>query len=153
MDSSLRMALALAMRWVHIVSVATILGGFLALRFGFYPAVASLPAPAREQAGPAVAARFRGLLYTVVGAALLSGIYNYLTKPSYPPGYHMWIGIKILLALHIFASAILYGLPGTEESKRPRLAMNIIVSGLIIVLISGWLRWLTLHPVVSGGGR
>jgi uncharacterized membrane protein len=153
MGSSLLMVLAITMRWVHVVSVATILGGFLVLRFGFYPAVASLPSPAREQAGPAVAARFRGLLYTVVGAALLSGIYNYLTKASYPPGYHMWIGIKILLALHIFASAILYGLPRTEESKRPRLATNIIVSGLVIVLISGWLRWLTLHAVAAGGGR
>lgn len=153
MDSSLLMVLAIAMRWVHVVSVATILGGFLVLRFGFYPALAGLPPEAREQAGPAVAARFRGLLYTVVGAAVLSGIYNYATKASYPPGYHMWIGIKILIALHIFTSAIRYGLPGTQESKRPRLAMNIVVSGLVIVLISGWLRWLTLHAVAAGAAR
>ncbi len=153
MDSSLRMVLAITMRWVHVVSVATILGAFLFLRFGFYPALSRLPASLREQTGPAVAARFRGLLYTVVGTALLSGIYNYLTKPSYPPGYHMWIGIKILLALHVFASAIVYARPGTDEKKRPRLATNIIISGLVIVLISGWLRWLTLHPVSVGAGR
>ena len=35
-------------------------------------------------------------------------MYNYATKASYPPGYHMWMGIKLLLVLHITASAILY---------------------------------------------
>ena len=44
----------------------------------------------------------------VIATVLISGIYNYATKASYPPGYHMWMGIKLLFVLHIFASAILY---------------------------------------------
>ncbi len=146
MDSGPLTALAIAMRWVHIVSIATILGGFVFARFAFYPALSQLPESVRGQVGPAVAARFRALLYTVAAAALVSGVYNYLTKPSYPRGYHMWIGIKILFVLHALAAAILYGVPGADDRKRPRWAAGIVASALVIVLISGWLRWLTLHP-------
>ncbi len=146
MDPSLRMALGITMRWIHVVSVVTILGGFIFARFALYPALAGLPAAESGDLSTKIASRFRTLLYTVVATALVSGIYNYLTKPSFPRGYHMWIGIKILFALHVFAVSILYASPGADDSKRRRWISGVVVSGLIIVLISGYLRWLTLNP-------
>ena len=41
------------------------------------------------------------------GSAGCFRLYNFLTKKSYPPGYHMWFGIKFLLALHVLSMLIL----------------------------------------------
>ncbi len=146
MDPSVRLVLGIAMRWLHIVSIVTILGGFVFARFALYPALRELPAADGQAMGSKIAAKFRALLYTAVATALLSGFYNYLTKPSYPRGYHMWLGIKILFALHVFAASILYALPGAADAKRSRWAMGIVLSGAVIVLISAYLRWISLNP-------
>jgi uncharacterized membrane protein len=95
------------MRWIHIASVVTLIGGFIYARFALAPALAALPSAERELVGSGTVNSFRPLLFTVLIAVLGSGFYNYATKASYPPGYHMWMGIKLLLVLHIFVSAIL----------------------------------------------
>jgi len=132
------------MRWIHIASVITLLGGFIFARFALAPALATLAEPQRGTLGKTVAGNFRPLLYTVMLTAIGSGLYNYLSKPSYPPHYHMWIGIKFLFALHIFAVAVLYTIPDAGERKRNRWLNGMIASGLIIVAISAYLRWISL---------
>ena len=89
MDAAL---LSVAMRWLHIASIVVLLGGV------FY---------ARVAVGE-MATRFKPVAYAAIGGILVSGLYNFLSKPCYPPHYHMWFGIKILLVLHIFAATILY---------------------------------------------
>jgi hypothetical protein len=113
--------LHLAMRWLHIASVVVLLGGIFYARF----AVGNL-APA-----------FKPMAYLAIGGILISGTYNFLSKPSFPPHYHMWFGIKILLVLHIFAATILY-------RGKTRALTGIVISGAVIVAISAWLRWLSL---------
>lgn len=149
MEPALRTVLALLMRWTHVISVIVLLGGFVYARLVLAPALASLPGTERRAFGDRAAARFRPILVTVVFTILGSGLYNYLTKPSYPPGYHMWMGIKLLLVLHVLATALLYAGAGGDEAKRNRRAAGIIISGVAIVLISGWLRYLSSGaPVV-----
>ena len=113
--------LHVSMRWLHIASVIILLGGV------FY---------ARVAIGE-MAASFKPLAYTVIGGILVSGTYNFLKKPSYPPHYHMWFGIKILLVLHIFAATILY-------RGKTRALTGIVISGAIVIAISSWLRWMSL---------
>lgn len=144
MDPTLRAVLAVTMRWIHITSVVTLIGGFIFARFALAPALASIAEPERAALGKRVVGGFTHLLYAVLVTVLGSGLYNYLTKPSYPPHYHMWIGIKFLFALHIFAVTILYAVPDTEEAKRNRWLTGMIVSGLIIFAISAYLRWMSL---------
>src|ERR1700688_2899197 len=144
MDSMLRAVLAVCMRWIHITSVVTLIGGFIYARFALAPALAKLPEPTRGQVGDGAVANFRPLLYTVLVTILGSGLYNYLTKPSYPPHYHMWIGIKFLFVLHIFAVAFLYARRETEETKRHRWLTGMVASGLIVIAISAYLRWISL---------
>ena len=115
-------ALPIAMRWLHIVSVIVLLGGV------FY---------ARIVIGE-MALNFRPLAYGAIGGILVSGTYNFLNKASYPPHYHMWFGIKILLVLHVFAVMILY-----KQGKRRSLT-GVVISGAVIVCISGYLRWISL---------
>ncbi len=130
------------MRWIHVASVVTLIGGFIYSRFVLAPALASVPQS--DAVGAAAARAFRGLLYTVLLTVIGSGIYNYATKASYPPGYHMWIGIKLLLVLHIAASAIIYAERKSDQAKRNRTALSIAISGLVVILISNYLRYLSL---------
>jgi uncharacterized membrane protein len=144
MDPTLRAVLAVSMRWIHITSVVTLMGGFIFARYALAPALTTLVEPERRTHGKKVVGNFRPLLYTVLVAVIGSGLYNYLSKPSYPPHYHMWIGIKFLFALHIFAVAVLYSMQDADEAKRNRWLTGMIASGLIIIAISAYLRFISL---------
>ena len=113
--------LPIAVRWLHIVSVIVLLGGV------FY---------ARMVVGD-LAPGFKTVAYAAIGGILVSGLYNFLSKTSTPPHYHVWFGIKILFALHVFAATILY-------RGKKRALTGIVISGAIIVAISGYLRWISL---------
>ena len=114
--------LPIAMRWLHLASVIVLLGGV------FY---------ARAIAGD-MDAKFKPVAYGAIGGILVSGLYNFLSKTAYPPHYQMWFGIKVLLALHVFAVVALY------RGKR-RLLTGAVITGAAIVAISGYLRWLSLN--------
>ena len=113
--------LSVSMRWLHFASIAVLLGGV------FY---------ARFMVGD-LAKAFKPVAYAAIGTILISGTYNLLSKQHTPPHYHMWFGIKILLVLHIFAATILY-------RGKQRALTGIVISGAIVIAISGWLRWLSL---------
>jgi hypothetical protein len=142
MDPTLRAVLGVCMRWIHISSIVTLIGGFFYARFVFAPVAVSLPAADRESLTASAAKRFLPWIITLVIAALGSGMYNYAMKGTYPPMYHMWMGIKILIALHIFGSAILYAMRG-DEAKRRRNAMSVVIFGWIVIAIAGYLRYLS----------
>lgn len=137
------------MRWIHIASVVTLLGSFIYARYMVAPALASLAETVRTAFEKQVLERFRPLLYTLLVTILGSGLYNYLTKPSYPAHYHMWIGIKFLFVLHIFAVTILYTLASADSAKRSRWLAGMVWTGLAIIAISGILRWITQQAAVS----
>jgi hypothetical protein len=69
---------------------------------------------------------------------ILSGTYNLLTNPGHTPKYHMIFGIKILLVLHVFAVALLITQP--KNPRRARMMTGMLVSGLIILAVSSYLR-------------
>jgi hypothetical protein len=145
MDPAVRAVLGVCMRWIHIASVVTLIGGFIYARFVLAPALASVPPTEGYRLANLIAVGFRPLLFTVLVTTLLSGIYNFATKASYPPTYQLWFGIKMLLVLHIFAAAVLYSLRPSNLAKRNRTAFGIVISGLIIIAISNYLRYLSLQ--------
>jgi hypothetical protein len=145
MDPAVSAVLGVCVRWIHIASVVTLIGGFIYARFVLAPALAALPIAERALVGSKAVDSFRPLLIVVLITALSSGMYSYATKSSYPPTYHMWMGIKLLLVLHIAASAILYSVRQSNEAKRKRTELSIVVSGLIVIAIAGYLRYLSLR--------
>lgn len=147
MDATLGAVLGLLMRWLHITSVITIIGGFLYARFMVAPALASISPVEGAAFSNRMVGRFRPILYTALGAVLVSGLYNYLTKPFYPPHYHAVIGVKFLFVLHVFAVSVLYTIPSSSEAKRTRRLTGLIISGLVIVAISAYLRFMTLSAM------
>ena len=112
--------LPIAMRWLHLSSVIVLLGGIFYARF----AVGGL------------AAGFKPLAYAAIGGILVSGLYIFLSKGHLSSDYQMWFGIKILLALHVFAVTILY-------KGKKRLLTGAVISGGVIVAIAGYLRWMS----------
>ncbi len=135
-------ALNVLMRWAHIASVVVLIGGMVYARWVVAPVLAE------DEKGLSwlerFTARHRPLVYSAVVGVLVSGLYNFLMHKGHTPYYHMWFGIKILLVLHVFASALLAVRPaqGTPEddSKRLRRMAGAAISGLLIVLISAYLR-------------
>ena len=148
MDPTLRMILGILMRWIHIVSLVTLMGAFIYSRLVLFPSIREISPSAGGDLGSRLASAFRPYLMLAVTGILVSGVYNYLTKTSYPPGYHMWMGIKLLLVLHVVSVALLSVLPGASDAKRTRWATGIVLSGLCIILISGYLRWISVNPPV-----
>ena len=126
------------MRWIHIASMATLIGGLLYARLVMAPAIATLAPDARESLASAAAVRFRPFVFAAIGGLVVSGIYKLLTTPGHRPIYHMLLGVKLLLALHVFAVSILIVQP--KNPRRVRMMTGTLISGLIILAIAAWLR-------------
>jgi uncharacterized membrane protein len=143
MDPTLGSVLGVLMRWLHIASMAFAFGGALYARLVSAPALEALPADARASAGDAAAERLRPWILAAVFGLLVSGLYNLMTKRAYPDNYLLWFALKMLLALHIFAVSFLLTKPGVDAAKRTRWLTGIVFSGLVVLLISAYLRSLT----------
>jgi len=129
------------MRWLHLSSMATLVGGVLYARFVIAPSENFLPPDARTKLDEAAAAHFRPVVYGAMGCLVISGMFNYMLKSGHTVVYHALFGLKILLALHIFSVAILIARPGNK--KRNRLMFGAAVSGLTVILISNYLKFIS----------
>ena len=126
------------MRWLHISSVALLVGGMLYGGGFMFRAAAGLPEQCRADLARGAAKRFGIPAAIAIMALILSGTFQILSFPGRGPSYHMLLGVKLLLALHVFAVAVLVG---TNRAKRPgRAMMGAAITGLVIIGISAWLR-------------
>jgi len=73
-----------------------------------------------------------------VAGLLVSGIYNILSNPGHTVKYHIFLGVKLLLVMHVFAAAWLIVQPGNK--RRARQMLGAMLSGLCIIAISAYLR-------------
>lgn len=144
MDTTLTAILGVLMRWVHVSSAVLILGGFAYARFVALPALKKLPMADQHQLSVELEARFRTILLLAINGVALSGLYNLLTRPTYSREYFLWFGLKLMLALHVIGVAILMararGADAEFEAKRPRQMTFLVISGVLVLLISAYLR-------------
>ena len=73
---------------------------------------------AREALDDRAAAAFRPIVFAAIEGLLISGLLQPADKPGHRPVYHMLFGIKMLLALHVFAVAILIARPKNPRRTR-----------------------------------
>jgi uncharacterized membrane protein len=118
--------------------VVTLIGGVLYARFVMIPAAASLSPDARTALDDSAAAHFRPLAFAAMAGLVLSGIFNYLSRPGHSVLYSSLFGVKILLVLHVFSVAILVAAP--KNPRRTRQLFGAAISGLAILLISAYLK-------------
>ena len=131
-------ALGIFMRWLHIASVATLVGGMVYGWLVLVPASAVLEADARQALVRRTAALYRPLVFGAIAALLVSGGYNLTANPHHHVRYYILFSIKLLLAAHVFAVGLVLVTKNPEH--RGRLLAGSAVSGLIIILISAYLR-------------
>ncbi|HEY2019091.1 MAG TPA: hypothetical protein VGH38_36545 [Bryobacteraceae bacterium] len=131
-------ALFVIMRWLHFSSMATLIGGILYGRLVMTPAIGSLAPEAGEALAGKVAAAYRPMVLAAVCGLIVSGLYNVFTNPGHSVTYHALLGVKLMLALHVFAVAFLITQP--HNPRRARMMTGTIISGLIILVISAYLR-------------
>jgi uncharacterized membrane protein len=126
------------MRWLHFASMATLVGGIIYGRLVMTSSIGALAADARDSFEGRAARAYRPLVLASVIGLIASGTYNLLTNPGHTPKYHMLLGIKLMLALHVFAVAFLVTQP--KNPRRARMMTGTLISGLIILAISAYLR-------------
>ena len=130
--------LAVFARWLHIASVVTLIGGMLYASLVMAASAGILAKEAAETLLENAAARFRPLVWSAVIALILSGGYNLITTPGHSPRYKLLLAVKLLLVLHVFAAALLAVRP--KNPRRARQMTGAFLSGLIIILLSAYLR-------------
>src|SRR5665213_1068548 len=135
-------ALPIFMRFLHIVSAITLVGGALAWRYAAIPGTATLSGEIRTRIDNAIAAAWRPFVISAILGILISGIYNFLHKTGLTPAYQAVFGIKILLVLHVLS--VLFIATRDNNPKRKRQLTGVAISGVIIVILSAVLRWLTI---------
>ncbi len=134
-------------RFLHIICAIFLLGGCFYARQVLTPVLNILPEDKRMQAAAGAQLRYRVLLFTLIALSLLSGVYNFVQVP-HSRLYHMAFGIKMLAVLHIYATAVLwatspYGDVNFAGKGKHRL-LSITIAGVIVVLISAYLRSLSM---------
>ena len=118
--------------------MATLIGGMLYGRLVMTPAISSMSPDAGKALDGKTAAAYRPMVLAAITGLIISGLYNILTNPGHTVKYHMLLGVKLLLVLHVFAVAFLITQP--VNPRRARMMNGTIVSGLIILAISAYLR-------------
>ena len=126
------------MRWLHLSSMAALVGGALYARFGMARAGRGFSPETAKAVEGATAEAYRPFVFAAIAGILISGFYQILTVPGHSPLYHMLLGVKILLALHVFAVAVGAAAPGC--ARRARLLTGALISSAAILFIASWLR-------------
>jgi uncharacterized membrane protein len=126
------------MRWLHLSSMAALMGGSLYARWIAIPASAALSPDAREAMNDRAARRARPVVLAAMAGLLLSGAYTLAVMPGHSPRYHALLGIKLLLVAHVFAVAVLVTRPGNP--RRARLLNGTLISAAAIVMIAVYLH-------------
>lgn len=130
--------LAVIMRWLHISSVATLIGGAIFATFVAGHATGLVNVKDKDALWEDMAAHFKPVVYAAVAALTVSGIYNVLAHPGHSVFYQIVVGIKLVLALHVFAVMLLAVQPNNK--RRTRLMAGAAISGLVIIAVSAYLR-------------
>ena len=126
------------MRWLHLTGVAILVGGLLQEALALRATAGALASDAAETISEVTSARFRPRVFFAVAVILISGIYNILSSPGHSTRYLILLAVKLLLVLHVFAVAILAVRP--KAARRARMMAGGGISGLMIILISAYLR-------------
>jgi len=137
--------LAVASRWIHILTIALVVGGTFFMHQVLFPAVsATFAEEAHGRLREAVRQRWSKVIHLGVALILITGFFNFyvaITVDGRGGVYHMIFGFKFLAALALMFIAI--ALTSRSEAFAPFRAnarmwmgVNIALAALIILLSS-----------------
>ena len=119
-------------RFVHMLC------GILLVGPAYYSWIAETP----------ISKKLKGPILAACGVIIISGGYTLMIKTKTPAGYHMWLGVKLLLVMHILAVHFMMAIQDMADDKKVRLAKGIAMSGTVVVILSSILRYLTAGAAI-----
>ena len=149
--------LAIAARWVHILSAITAVGGAIFMRFVLMPAAqAELSPESRASLHARLVARWKYIVRVCIGGLLATGSFNFylaLESGIKAPLYHALFGIKLLMAFAVFFLAIALsgsgpGFSGLRTNAK-KWSLVLISLAVLAVMTSGILRFIHMAALKS----
>jgi hypothetical protein len=137
------------MRFLHIASIVTLVGAILYARLVLTPVLNELPEADRAAAASSAQAKFKQTVFILLVLIIGSGTYNLIAAGHHTLTWQTWFGIKMLLVMHVAAASVLWALSPYGDvavgGKGKRRLAGLAISGLLVILISNYLRWLSMH--------
>ncbi|QOJ14997.1 MAG: hypothetical protein HRU75_10220 [Planctomycetia bacterium] len=139
-------AMAVVIRFVHILAAVVAGGAAIFQWWAVRPAMAVLDEPARAELRERIARRWFGIVVFLAVALLATGLMNFLMfkVPEYrghsqKAVYHAVFGVKLLVALVVLHQATVLSAPGPRGEKRRAQPgrWNLLVAGVVIVIALG----------------
>jgi uncharacterized membrane protein len=136
---------ALAVRWVHVLSAITWVGGMLFIALVLVPVARRLDDPAlRTRLVQESGRRFRTVGWVALALLVVTGLGSLWLSPAllWSPSFHLkggLVGLALILgALHDFVLGPRAALPGADPSARRRASwiarLNLVVALAIVLL-------------------
>ena len=151
----------LVFRWLHILAAIVAMGGLVFARVALLPALEAEDEATRGRIHEAIRGRWLKWVIGAITVLLVSGLVNFLVFTGDAiewengqwlkrTGYHALFGVKFLLAMGVFflASGLVGRGAGTQwiRDDRARWLTVTLLTGLAVVMISGWMRQLHTGP-------
>ncbi|MFQ5915696.1 MAG: hypothetical protein ACE5JS_21195 [Nitrospinota bacterium] len=126
-------------KFLHVAAAGITFGGVVVMLWALMPSLGKVDSQAAATLTDLVGRRFRWMIWTVIVFLLGTGIWMIVlvfTVGVPGPLYHIILGVKILLALVIFAIALGITVPakGLESMRQSRRRWMIIEVHLIVVV-------------------
>jgi uncharacterized membrane protein len=132
----------LLVRWIHVLSAITWIGGMLFIALVLVPITRKLQDPAlRAHLVQEVGVRFRTIGWIALGLMLLTGLGNLVYRPYllHASRFHWKLGLVLLAlvvsALHDFVLGPRAGQPGADPSARVRASWVARINALLALAI------------------
>ena len=139
--------LVIVMRYLHIVSAIVLVGGWVFMSWCMIPATRLLDDSFRESLMAMLKKRFVRLVWFSLGGLLVSGVYNWMLfagqYKQIGPKANALIGLKVLLALILFAHIWARSAGLIQCKSKAHLTSHIHLAA-IIILLAGVLRYFRL---------
>ena len=137
---------AVLSRWVHLLAMATAIGGIIFYRKVLLPAQHGLDPQTIEQIQAKVKNSWRKLFHSAIGLLVITGFINLHFAVADKPtsSYYSLFTVKLLLvfALIVIATLLLSkrGMPKWIENSQSRWQTLVLLLAITIVAISGLLK-------------
>lgn len=136
--------------WIHIGAVVVAIGGSAFVLFVLRPALLGVGGQERERIMERVHSRFRVIVWVCIALIIVTGLAAagslrvLQTEVLFGTVYGQLLLLKIVLALVLFASALLITIPSPSlarfRTRTPQHLRMIVSIAVIVIFIATWLR-------------
>ena len=147
----------IVMRYVHIVSAILLVGGTAFIAMVMRPCLLRVEDGVRASVQKLTLDRFIRIVWIGITGLVISGVYNWITFAAtyreLGPAGHSLIGMKVLLAMILFALVWANRIGLVKLTQRAYLMINLHLAAMVILIavILRYLRLAHFNDLIGGG--